>query len=67
MPMALIDCGVGGQKIQVFFAIRIPNLATGTPVEHYREGMVILGPVLVLQVQCGIWGRLDAHGARFRR
>ena len=49
--MALVHGRIGGQKIQVFPAFRVPDAATMGPADYHRNRMVILGTVGLFKVQ----------------
>jgi hypothetical protein len=64
--MPLIDRGIGRQKVQIFSAILVPDKTTQTLAEHYREGVVVLSPVSVFQVNSGVHGGFESHGSGLR-
>lgn len=56
--MALVHGRIGGQKIQVFSAFRVPDAATMGPADYHWNRMVILGTVGLFKVQ----GLRSGHG-----
>jgi len=44
--MALIDCGIGGEKVKVVTSFGIPNRCTRRSGKDNRDGVVVVGSIL---------------------
>src|SRR6185436_1912718 len=50
MHMALVDCGIGGKAIEIFFSIHIINPHALSPLDDHIEGMIIVRAVLLFHI-----------------
>ena len=49
VTMTLIDRRVTTQKIEVTLALHIPDKGPFAPLQYHRQGVIVVGIVLVLQ------------------
>lgn len=52
MAMALVDRTVGRKEVDVVLSFRIPHVDALCAGEHHGEGVVVMGRILVLDLDC---------------
>lgn len=57
MAMTLVDCGVGGQEVEIVATLWIPDRSPLSPRKDHGERMVIMGSEVLFTLNSFLGGR----------
>ena len=49
VAVALVEGGVGGEEVEIFFAVDVPDPAARGTLDDDVEGVIVVGAVLVFE------------------